>query len=50
LSGQALIHVDLDGTNAAEGDKWDLGMGIREVAQAPDGTLCCSRMRVENFV
>ena len=39
LSGQALIRVDLDGTEAAEGDQWDLGQRIREVEQAPDGTI-----------
>ncbi|HEU5484571.1 MAG TPA: PQQ-dependent sugar dehydrogenase, partial [Microlunatus sp.] len=39
LSGQALIRVDLDGTDAAEGDQWDLGQRIREVEQAPDGTI-----------
>ena len=39
LSGQALIRVDLDGTKAAEGDQWDLGQRIREVEQAPDGTI-----------
>jgi glucose/arabinose dehydrogenase len=39
LSGQALIRVDLDGTQATEGDQWDLGQRIREVEQAPDGTI-----------
>ena len=39
LSGQALIRVDLDGTEAAEGDQWDLGQRIREVEQAPDGAI-----------
>ena len=39
LSGQALIRVDLDGTGAAKGDQWDLGQRIREVEQAPDGTI-----------
>ena len=39
LSGQALVRVDLDGTEAAEGDQWDLGQRIREVEQAPDGTI-----------
>ncbi len=39
LSGQALIRVDLDGTEATEGDQWDLGRRIREVEQAPDGTI-----------
>lgn len=39
LSGEALIRVDLDGTDAAEGDQWDLGQRIREVEQAPDGSI-----------
>jgi glucose/arabinose dehydrogenase len=39
LSGQALIRVDLNGTQAAKGDQWDLGQRIREVEQAPDGTI-----------
>lgn len=39
LSGEALIRVDLDGTDAAIGDQWELGQRIREVEQAPDGTL-----------
>jgi aldose sugar dehydrogenase len=39
LSGQALIRVDLDGTETAEGDQWDLGQRIREVEQAPDGAI-----------
>jgi glucose/arabinose dehydrogenase len=39
LSGQALIRVDLDGTNAEKGDEWDLGERVREVEQAPDGTI-----------
>jgi aldose sugar dehydrogenase len=39
LSGQGLIRVDLDGTEAVEGDQWDLGRRVREVEQAPDGTI-----------
>ncbi len=39
LSGEALIRVDLDGTEAAEGDTWELGQRIREVEQAPDGSI-----------
>ncbi len=39
LSGEALIHVDLDGTNAVEADHWDMGDRIREVEQGPDGTI-----------
>lgn len=39
LSGQALIRVDLNGTDATKGDQWDMGKRIRDVAQAPDGTI-----------
>lgn len=39
LSGKALIRVDLDATSAAKADQWDLGERIREVEQAPDGSV-----------
>lgn len=39
LSSQALVRVDLDGTNAKKGDQWDMGARIREVEQAPDGAI-----------
>lgn len=39
LSGQALIRVDLDGTDARKGDEWDLRDRVRAVVQAPDGAL-----------
>ena len=39
LSGEALIRLDLDGTDAREGDHWDMGQRIREVEQAPDGSI-----------
>ena len=39
LSSQALIRVDLDGTNATKGDQWDMGARIREVEQGPDGAI-----------
>lgn len=39
LSGQALIRVDLDGTNASKADQWDMGARIREVEQGPDGSI-----------
>ena len=39
LSGEALIRVDLDGTDAAEADEWEFGERIREVEQAPDGSI-----------
>jgi aldose sugar dehydrogenase len=39
LSGQALVHIDLDGGNAREAGRWDMGQRIREVEQAPDGSI-----------
>lgn len=39
LSGRSLIRVDLDGANATEGDRWDMGQRIREVEQGPDGSI-----------
>lgn len=39
LSGEALLRVDLDGTSATEGNRWDLGSRIRDVVQGPDGAL-----------
>jgi len=39
LSGKALIRVDLNGTNAREGERWDMGQRIREVEEGPDGAI-----------
>jgi glucose/arabinose dehydrogenase len=39
MSSQALIRVDLDGTNAREAERWGMGARIREVEQAPDGSI-----------
>ncbi len=39
LSGQALLRIDLDGTNAKIADRWDMGQRIREVEQGPDGSI-----------
>lgn len=39
LSSQALVRIDLDGATAKKGDQWDMGARIREVEQAPDGSL-----------
>ncbi|HVQ08118.1 MAG TPA: PQQ-dependent sugar dehydrogenase [Allosphingosinicella sp.] len=39
LSGQVLVHIDLDGANAREAARWDMGERIREVEQAPDGSI-----------
>lgn len=39
LSGEALIRVDLAGATASKGDEWDFGGRVREVEQAPDGSI-----------
>jgi glucose/arabinose dehydrogenase len=39
LSSEALIRVDINGTNAAKGDQWPMGQRIREVEQGPDGAI-----------
>jgi len=39
LSSQALVRVDVDGTNAKKGDQWPMGARIREVEQGPDGAI-----------
>jgi len=39
LSGHALIRVDIDGETAREAERWDMGQRIREVEQAPDGSV-----------
>ena len=39
LSGQTLIRVDIDGARAREAERWDMGQRIREVEQAPDGSI-----------
>ncbi len=40
LSGRALMRVDLAGTVAAQGDRWDMGARIRAVEEGPDGAIC----------
>lgn len=39
LGGRALIRVDLNGANAAQAGRWDMGMRVRGVAQSPDGGI-----------
>jgi glucose/arabinose dehydrogenase len=39
LSSQALVRVDVDGTNATKGDQWPMGTRIREVEEGPDGAI-----------
>jgi glucose/arabinose dehydrogenase len=39
LSSQALVRVDVNGTDAKKGDQWPMGARIREVEEGPDGAL-----------
>lgn len=39
LSGQALLRIEVDGTNARVAQRWDMGARIREVEQGPDGAI-----------
>ena len=39
LSSQALIRVDVDGTNASKGDQWPMEHRIREPEEGPDGAI-----------
>jgi glucose/arabinose dehydrogenase len=39
LSGEALIRVKIDSDKATALDQWDMGTRIRDVAQAPDGSI-----------
>ncbi len=39
LSSQALVRVDVDGTNATKGDQWPMGERIREPEEGPDGAI-----------
>jgi glucose/arabinose dehydrogenase len=39
LSSKALIRVDVNGSNAREAERWDMGKRIREVEQGPGGSV-----------
>ncbi|MET1111957.1 MAG: PQQ-dependent sugar dehydrogenase [Allosphingosinicella sp.] len=39
MSSKALIRVDVDGANAREAERWDMGKRIREVEQGPGGSV-----------
>ncbi|HEX8124444.1 MAG TPA: PQQ-dependent sugar dehydrogenase [Allosphingosinicella sp.] len=39
LSSKALVRVDVDGANAREAERWDMGKRIREVEQGADGSV-----------
>jgi glucose/arabinose dehydrogenase len=39
LRSQALIRIQLDGTNAAEAERFEWGRRVREVEEDPDGAI-----------
>ncbi len=39
LSGQLLVRVDLDGDNAREAERWEMGARIRDVDEGPGGEI-----------
>lgn len=39
LSSQALVRVEIDGDQAAEAERFDMGQRIRAVEQGPDGAI-----------
>ena len=39
LSGEALVHVDLDGASAGDDTIFDMGERIRDVVEGPDGAI-----------
>ncbi|PRZ15687.1 PQQ-dependent sugar dehydrogenase [Nesterenkonia sandarakina] len=39
LSGEALVRVELDGDQAGAEEIWEMGARIRDVEQAPDGSI-----------
>jgi glucose/arabinose dehydrogenase len=39
LSGEALIHVRIRGTQASKAEQWDMGARIRAVDQGPNGAV-----------
>ncbi|UUL82069.1 PQQ-dependent sugar dehydrogenase [Sphingomonas qomolangmaensis] len=39
LASEALVRIDVNGTQATKGDQWGMNARIREVEQGPDGAL-----------
>ena len=39
LSSQAIIRIEIDGDNAVEAERFEMGARIRSVAQGPDGAV-----------
>ncbi len=45
LSSQSLVRVELNGTEAREAERFDMGRRIREVEQGADGAISVARRR-----
>jgi len=39
LSGRGLVRILFEGNTAREAERWDMGQRVREVEQAPDGSV-----------
>jgi glucose/arabinose dehydrogenase len=39
LSGQALLHIDVDGDRARKAHRWEMGTRIREIQLGPEGSV-----------
>lgn len=39
LAGEALVHVNINGTSAQEAERFEWGSRVREVEEAPDGSI-----------
>ena len=39
LSGQLLVRLDVEGSNAREAERWEMGARIRDVEQGPNGEI-----------
>jgi glucose/arabinose dehydrogenase len=39
LSSQSIVHIDFEGTNAREAERFAMGMRVRAVEQGPDGAI-----------
>jgi glucose/arabinose dehydrogenase len=39
LSGEALIHIDIDGDKASKAEQWPMNARIRAIDEGPDGSV-----------
>ena len=39
LSSQSIVHIEFDGDNAREAERFAMGMRIRAIEQGPDGAI-----------